>query len=149
MSCVTCEITPPEGHGGPRLHDGHISARHGDTFTLGLAVLFRGQDWTLQTVEAMAGDETDGWIEVRLISPDGTPTIHPPGPHICPDCAAPRPDYDEGGDATAVFCPGCGTPHKPVPKWPAHPVTVIRQGHVQIIRGTQLITGPEPATSAV
>ncbi|MGH2684166.1 MAG: hypothetical protein ACRDJP_01700 [Actinomycetota bacterium] len=80
MSCVTCEITPPEGHGGPiRINAGHIGIRFGDG-GLGLAVLYRGMDVTLQAVEAFAGGEDDGWVEMRVVSSDGTPTIHPADP---------------------------------------------------------------------
>jgi hypothetical protein len=90
--------------------------------TLGLAVLFRGYDVTLQCVEAVAGpdgDEVDpetgrvvtpaGWVEMRLMDSDGHVRFHPPSEEHA-----------------------------------AHVVTVVREGRVQIVRGTDVINGPHP-----
>lgn len=151
MSCLTCEVTPPPEKTGDRAGPHHIGQRFGDG-GLGLAVLFRGQDWTLQTVEALAGDEATGWVEVRIVNTDGTPTIHGPGPieHVyCYRCNTKNLVTDEQAMLIAngeveldTACPnGCG-PRDVVTAWPAHVVTVIRYGLVQIVRGTEVTSGP-------
>lgn len=154
MSCVTCEITPPAGHGGPmRIHPTrHVGHRLGDTIPGDAVILFRGQDWSLQTVEAYAGDETTGWVEVRIINGDGAPTIHRAGPLVCPGCAGPRepaetvdgwPDPASTGVTRWPVCPGCGNSDRPTLTHPAHVVTTIRWGDVTIVRGTDVETGAE------
>ncbi len=78
MSCVTCEITPPPGHGGPmRLNSGHVGVCFGDG-GLGWQITFNGRNVTLYTVEAHAGDMDTGWVELQLLNDDGAPRmIHP------------------------------------------------------------------------
>jgi len=157
MSCVTCEITPPAEHSlanltpeqaatpgyiAQRLHPGHIGCRLGDTFTLGLAVLYRGRDVTLQCVEAHAGNDDSGWVEMRIVNSDGTPTFHRPGPPICADCGTDWPAEDND-EPPIPGCPKCSSITPPAPKWPAHVVTVIRPGPTTIIRGVDLHTGDD------
>jgi hypothetical protein len=151
VTCLTCETTPPPEKTADRAGPHHIGQRFGDG-GLGLAVLFRGQDWTLQTVEAMAGDEETGWVEVRIVNNDGTPTIHGPGPVEairCPSCGTEWPISGEPVDRIDLSestCPDCDVHLEPVHAHGAHVVTVLRRGHVQIIRGTEVISGPVEAT---
>lgn len=148
MSCLTCEVTPPEEKLSPeRLGPHHIGVRFGD-FGMGWAVLFRGYDVTLQTVEALAGE--DGWVEMRVMTDSGGPVIHPGATPKCPMCDADRepvghdPDMRDGIDWGACPAP-CGTLDEPVVDYPVHVVTVIRRGMVQIVHGAELISGPPQA----
>lgn len=149
MTCLTCEVTPPPEKTAPEpAGPHHIGVRFGH-YGLGWAVLFRGQDWTLQTVEALAGDEETGWVEVRLVNGDGTPTIHGPGPVEavrCPTCDVDRPLSGEPVmhvDLAETACPDCSTQMEAVHAHEPHVVTVIRRGMVQIVRGADVITGPD------
>lgn len=156
MSCVTCEVTPPPEHstlnGYNRQGDHHISARLGDTPGLGFAVLFRGYDVTLQVIEALAG--VDGWVEMRIMNGDGAPTLHPGAQPTCPSCAEPRepvradPDMRDGIDWGVCACGCADAPDPEDLAYGPHPVTVIREGHVQILRGTEVIDGPTPVLEA-
>lgn len=145
MSCVTCEITPPPEKTSPdRVHDGHIGVRFGDG-GLGLAVLYRGHDVTLQCVEAVAGDEDTGWVEMRIVNGSGEPTIHHAADPICPACAGPRePEEIVAGFTAWKACDHCGYTNRPDVAYGPHVVTVIRRGLTHIARGAHLILGPQP-----
>lgn len=148
MSCVTCQVTPPpeRSSDGP-VHEGHVAHRFGDG-GLGLAVLYRGRDVTLQAVEAFAGPEGEGWVEMRLMTDDMGPVLHPAAEPVCPACGVDR--YETEEDPTAdgmpggygVACPKCGSQALPERAYGAHVVTVIRRGPVQVVRGTEVISGP-------
>lgn len=150
MSCVTCETTPPEEKTAPEpVGHHHIGERFG-TYGLGWAVIYRGRDVTLQCVEALAGDEDTGWVEMRIVNLDGEPTIHAGADWTCSGCGAPRqapetvdgwPDPDST-DVTRWPTCDCGDVDRPTRAYEPHVVTVIRRGMVQIAKGATLITGP-------
>lgn len=154
MTCVTCDGTqalPPThslspdnpgyalGLSGKRadIH-AHTSARFGDVIAPGaLAVLWRGMDMTAQCVEAFAGPEGVGWVEIRTMPEPGRYTLHA-ARHRCPHCGLHDPqDQDHDG-----ACPQCGDDTPPVVDRPAHTQTTIRYGATVIVRGVELITHP-------
>lgn len=150
MSCVTCEITPPvERQSATRVHEAHIGARFGDG-GLGWHITHNGRNVTLQTVEAVAGQ--DGWVELHLLTEDGAPYEHPAADPTCPACGAPREpistdpwEGDEtGGSEHWAVCAECGNSDRPTRAYPAHPKTVIRRGHVTITHGTHTLQATQP-----
>lgn len=146
MSCLTCEVTPPDEKTTPhRAGEHHIGVRFGD-YGLGWAVLFRGRDVTLQTVEALAGD--DGWVEMRVMTDSGGPVLHPGAEPACPACGGGRTVLEErDGQPDGLWmwkiCDNCGDAQPPTIAYGPHVVTVARRGMVQIVRGAQLVSGPE------
>jgi hypothetical protein len=157
MSCVTCEVTPPDGHtaallaAGKTIPDipGHVSARGTTRYYLGflgLHVIWRGRNVTAQTVEAMPGDEHSGWVELLLLDDNGAPQLHA-ARYVC---ANPECEQDTGGHATwppdgddpeDAHCPTCYNSAPPRRLFEDHAVTVIRTGPVHVSHGTTIHTG--------
>jgi len=148
VTCVTCEVTPPPEKLSPTpVHEGHIGVRFAP-IGLGWCILYRGRDVTDQTVEALAGDEDSGWVELRPVrESDGAPIIHGPGPVEalrCPSCGTEwavtgEPVTDV--DLSEAVCVDCPAQLGPVRAYKAHAMTVIRPGEVRILRGAELLTG--------
>lgn len=155
MSCVTCDgpqalppthaqiiINAQPTHHIPTDIRAHISARFGDTIAPGsMVVLWRGTDVTAQTVEAFAGPEGVGWVELRTMPEPGHYVIHP-ALYRCrvPDCRNDS-DIPDWADPDPR-CPVCGNDAQPALVFEAHVQTVIRHGATMIVRGVTLTTHP-------